>query len=104
MVTPPILDNKNALMPSVFVPTALLREARRQKKLDSVRCRQICIWTPMATWSASAAERLGELVLGLALLSHGARHLRPGRAAGRNSGPGRRRVSWEPRGASPCNY
>ena len=31
MVTPPILDNKNALMPSVFVPTALLREARRQK-------------------------------------------------------------------------
>jgi uridine phosphorylase len=46
MVTPPILDNKNTSMPSVFVPTALLREARRQKKLDTVEVPPICILDP----------------------------------------------------------
>jgi len=46
MVIPPILDNKNPSMPSVFVPTALLREARRQKQLDTVVMPPICILDP----------------------------------------------------------
>ena len=33
MVTPPILDNKRASSKSLFTPSALLREARRQKGL-----------------------------------------------------------------------
>jgi hypothetical protein len=36
MVIPPILDNKLTSMPSVFAPAALLREARRQKGLDTL--------------------------------------------------------------------
>ena len=36
MVLPPILDHKNASSPSVFVPSALLREARRQKNVPLV--------------------------------------------------------------------
>ena len=46
MVTPPILDNKRASMPSVFAPAALLREARRQKGLDTVDVPPICILDP----------------------------------------------------------
>ena len=46
MVTPPILDNKCASMPSVFVPSALLREARRQKGLDTVDVPAVCILDP----------------------------------------------------------
>ncbi len=46
MLTPPILDNKRASMPSVFVPTALLREARRQKGLDTVDVPPVCILDP----------------------------------------------------------
>ncbi len=44
MVTP-ILDNKRS-MPSVFVPAALLREARRQKGLDAVDVPPVCILDP----------------------------------------------------------
>jgi len=32
----PLRDNKNPSSPSVFQPTALLREARRQKRLATV--------------------------------------------------------------------
>jgi uridine phosphorylase len=46
MVTPPILDNKHTSMPSVFVPAALLREARRQKGLNSVAVPAVCILDP----------------------------------------------------------
>ena len=46
MVIPPILDNKHTSMPSVFVPGALLREARRQKGLDSVPVPPVCILDP----------------------------------------------------------
>jgi len=46
MVTPPILDNKRASMPSVFAPAALLREARRQKGLDAVDVPTVCILDP----------------------------------------------------------
>jgi hypothetical protein len=53
MVTPPILDNKRASMPSVFAPAALLREARRQKGLDTWMCRRSASWTRMATWCVS---------------------------------------------------
>jgi hypothetical protein len=46
MVIPPILDNKHTSMPSVFVPTALLREARRQKGLDALEVPPVCILDP----------------------------------------------------------
>jgi uridine phosphorylase len=46
MVVPPILDNKHISMPSVFAPAALLREARRQKGLDSLPVPPVCILDP----------------------------------------------------------
>jgi uridine phosphorylase len=46
MVTPPILDNKHTSSPSVFVPSVLLREARRQKNIPSVPVPSVCILDP----------------------------------------------------------
>src|ERR1700737_5179139 len=46
MVTPPILDNKNTSSPSIFVPAALLREARRQKNLPPVPVPPVCLLDP----------------------------------------------------------
>lgn len=46
MVTPPILDNKRASSPSVFVPSALLREARRQKNIQALDVPGVCILDP----------------------------------------------------------
>jgi uridine phosphorylase len=46
MVVPPILDNKHPSMPSVFAPAALLREARRQKGLDTLEVPPVCILDP----------------------------------------------------------
>jgi uridine phosphorylase len=46
MAIPPILDNKHASMPSVFAPTALLREARRQKGLNAMAVPPVCILDP----------------------------------------------------------
>jgi uridine phosphorylase len=46
MVTPPILDNKRISSPSVFAPSALLREARRQKNLAAVEVPSVCILDP----------------------------------------------------------
>ena len=46
MVVPPILDNKHTSMPSVFAPAALLREARRQKELDTLQVPSVCILDP----------------------------------------------------------
>jgi len=46
MVTPPILDNKRIASPSVFAPSALLREARRQKNLAAVEVPSVCILDP----------------------------------------------------------
>src|SRR5471030_2067963 len=43
---PPILENKNPNSPSVFLPPALLREARRQKGLPVVDVPPICILDP----------------------------------------------------------
>src|SRR3954470_20215031 len=43
---PSILDNKNTAAPSVFRPSALLREARRQKGLASIDVPPICILDP----------------------------------------------------------
>ena len=43
---PSILDNKNTTAPSVFLPAALLREARRQKGLPTVDVPAICILDP----------------------------------------------------------
>jgi uridine phosphorylase len=46
MVTPPILANKLTSAASVFTPTALLREARRQKGLADVQAPPVCILDP----------------------------------------------------------
>jgi uridine phosphorylase len=43
---PPLLDNKNPSSPSVFLPTALLREARRQKGIPNVTAPAVCILDP----------------------------------------------------------
>ena len=42
----PISDNKNYQAPSVFAPSALLREARRQKGLPTVDVPRVCILDP----------------------------------------------------------
>ena len=46
MATPPILDNKHSASKSVFAPSALLREARRQKGLAEVAAPPVCIFDP----------------------------------------------------------
>jgi len=43
---PPILQNKEPNEPSVFVPAALIREARRQKELLAVEVPELCILDP----------------------------------------------------------
>ena len=43
---PPLLDNKNPAAKSVFAPSALLREARRQKGLASTDVPSICVLDP----------------------------------------------------------
>lgn len=43
---PSILDNKDTAAPSVFLPAALLREARRQKGLPAADVPAICILDP----------------------------------------------------------
>lgn len=45
-MTPPILDNKTPAAPSVFAPQALLREARRQKRLAAIDVPALCILDP----------------------------------------------------------
>ena len=42
----PLPENKNPSSPSVFLPTALLREARRQKRLATVDVPAVCILDP----------------------------------------------------------
>jgi uridine phosphorylase len=46
MGTPPLLDNKHTSSPSVFVPSALLREARRQKGIAPAVVPPVCILDP----------------------------------------------------------
>jgi hypothetical protein len=43
---PPLLNNKNPTAKSVFSPSALLREARRQKGLATANVRSICVLDP----------------------------------------------------------
>lgn len=43
---PPLSENKNPNAPSVFRPTALLREARRQKRLEAVQVPPLCMLDP----------------------------------------------------------
>ncbi len=43
---PPILANKSPEAPSVFLPSALLREARRQKQVAAVDVPPVCILDP----------------------------------------------------------
>jgi uridine phosphorylase len=42
----PLPDNKNPSSPSVFLPAALLREARRQKRLATIDVPAVCILDP----------------------------------------------------------
>jgi uridine phosphorylase len=42
----PLSDNKNPLSPSVFLPAALLREARRQKHLPTADVPAVCVLDP----------------------------------------------------------
>jgi uridine phosphorylase len=44
--SPPICENKDPDAPSVFEPAALLREARRQKRLSIVNVPEVCILDP----------------------------------------------------------
>lgn len=46
MPVPPILANKDPDAPSVFEPAALLREARRQKRLAAAHVPDVCILDP----------------------------------------------------------
>jgi hypothetical protein len=46
MALPPILDNKNPSAPSVFVPAALMREARRQKNIKEADVPSVCLLDP----------------------------------------------------------
>jgi hypothetical protein len=46
MLIPPILDNKHTSERPVFAPAALLREARRQKGLDTLEVPHVCILDP----------------------------------------------------------
>jgi len=43
---PPLLDHKNPSSPSVFRPDALLREARRQKRIATIDVPAVCILDP----------------------------------------------------------
>jgi len=43
---PPLLDNKNPTANSVFEPSALLRQARRQKGIAAVNVPSVCILDP----------------------------------------------------------
>lgn len=43
---PPLLDNKNPNAPSVFIATALLREARRQKGVTKSDVPAVCVLDP----------------------------------------------------------
>src|SRR6476646_8886066 len=45
-IVPPLLDNKNPTAISVFEPSALLREARRQKGIAAVDVPSVCILDP----------------------------------------------------------
>jgi uridine phosphorylase len=46
MTTVPLLQNKNPGRRSVFLPSALLREARRQKGLENVEVPSVCVLDP----------------------------------------------------------
>jgi uridine phosphorylase len=46
MAVPPILDNKEPSSPSVFLPAALIREARRQKNIEAVVVPPVCLLDP----------------------------------------------------------
>jgi uridine phosphorylase len=56
---PPLLDNKNPGAKSVFVPSALLREARRQKGLATVNVPSVCVLDPdgdIVRWLKSTGQ------------------------------------------------
>lgn len=59
VVMPSILEKKNTAAPSVFLPAALLREARRQKGLPAGDVPAICILDPdgdMVRWLRESGE------------------------------------------------
>src|SRR3954453_23093758 len=46
MAIPPILENKDPSASSVFMPAALMREARRQKNIEAVGVPSVCLLDP----------------------------------------------------------
>ena len=74
---PPLFDNKNPAAASVFLPSALLREARRQKGLATVNVPSICILDPdgdiVRRLKAGGQARRKRL----ALLSHATLYVTP---------------------------
>jgi uridine phosphorylase len=46
MAVPPLLDNKNPSAPSVFLPAALMREARRQRNIKEAKVPSVCLLDP----------------------------------------------------------
>jgi hypothetical protein len=68
MVVPPILANKHTSMPSVFAPAALLREARRQKGLDTLEVPPVCSGLGRRLGAPVATNWGGKAIRGLALL------------------------------------
>jgi uridine phosphorylase len=59
MASPPILANKHPHSPSIFAPTALMREARRQKALAAADVPEICILDPDGDIVKFLVEREG---------------------------------------------
>jgi hypothetical protein len=53
MAVPPILDNKHPSAPSVFVPAALIREARRRKNIKETDVPAVCLLDPDGATSSA---------------------------------------------------
>ena len=90
---PSIFDDKDVAAPSIFLPAALLREARRQKGLPVVDvARHLHSRSGWRYGPAAAAEWRGTSFQALGLLSYAARYFHPRRAYGRP----RRVRGWRP--------
>ena len=56
MDLPPLLANKHADSPSVFIPSTLLREARRQKGIAAAAVPSVCVLDPDGDLGAPASR------------------------------------------------
>ena len=72
MDLPPLLANKHTDSPLVFIPSTLLREARRQKGIAAVPVPPVCVLDPDGDLVRRLRQWRRQAFPGLALLSHGA--------------------------------